>query len=109
MLYDAVRVASVVDGVPILERFPVTFSGSRGPLPPYTLYCINGSVFPYKRLVKADEIARVYQKALENEGLEWGENGTRITYEFQDYIEVGVVGSSPLAPGELARPSAPGV
>jgi hypothetical protein len=85
ILYNHVRVTNVVDGVPILERFPVTFSGTRGPMPPYTLYSFGGSVFPYKRLVKADEIARVYQKTLENEGVEWGENGTRITYEFQTW------------------------
>jgi len=83
--HNAVRVINVVDGALILERFPVTFSSSRSPLPPYALYSINGSVFPYKRLAKADEISRVYQKVLENEGLEWGENGTRITYEFQGW------------------------
>ena len=81
----AVRVVNVVDEVPILERIPVTFSSSRGPLPPYTLYSINGSVFPYKRLATAEEIARGYQQVLDNEGLEWGENGTRMTYEFQDW------------------------
>jgi hypothetical protein len=85
ILFNSVRVVNVVDGVPILERFPLSFSCTRSLYPPHTLYSINGSMFPYKRAVKADEIARVYQKVLENEGLSWGGESTRITYEFMDW------------------------
>jgi hypothetical protein len=82
VLYNAVRVVDVVDGVPILERSPATFRGSKSLLPPHALNSFNGCFFPYKRTITAEEIARAYQKALENEGVGWGRTGARITYEF---------------------------
>jgi len=42
-------------------------------------------VFPYKRLIRADEIARVYLQALENEGVSWEAAGGRVTYDFMGW------------------------
>lgn len=78
--YDNMRVADVVDGVPILERVGVTVRGRRN-LRTGALTHFAICLWPRSRKAAAEEIADAYEQALKAEGVEWGKAGGRISYD----------------------------
>ncbi len=105
---QSVRLVNVVDEVLVMKQFPVSVEILRGGFPfPKLSAPIEGvliQAFPYKRLVKPEEVANLYEEALKIEGISCGEGeGGVFEHEFiGDHLRFTIrqrsLSSRPLTP-----------
>jgi len=84
ILYNAVRLVEVAEGVPILERTGLTANLHKS-LKTGVPSDITIGLFPRKRVTPEKELSDAYEKVLRNEGLDWDRHGGQFTYDFHDY------------------------
>lgn len=100
LLHENVSMVDVVDGVPILKQDKIRVDRHRGPLAGDTLTAFHVTIFPHEKAMSAGEIARIYEEALEAEGVTWGTLAGRVQYAFcSNKIVIKVERLHPLSAG----------
>ncbi len=108
VLLPNVKMARVVDKVPILRRQALSARAFRSTLPTESkaIQAIYIEVRPSKRRITADDVARAYEEVLRHENLAWGGTGGRVSHLFygRDLLQLEVVENDQFA-ADTAHPS----